>query len=116
MTDESLSQLSFGVFTLNDDLAARSFDDADLVLTVQLEEADLEALIYAPAEDESVSIHIEHFVLDAQKQQFKSRELQDAQVQLVINHGPLINAVVEFSDDGVMFVSPPMELIAEQPE
>ncbi|WP_462164702.1 hypothetical protein [Pseudoalteromonas xiamenensis] len=110
MNEENKIVLNFGLFELNDTLATRDMNAADLELTVVLADDAIEALSQEPTEEESVSIHVEQFNVEAVNSAFAQTIEGDLDVQLLLNHGPVLSAVVEVPT-GKLFVSPPMELL-----
>ncbi|NOU52902.1 hypothetical protein HG263_20575 [Pseudoalteromonas sp. JBTF-M23] len=102
--------LSLPLFLLNDELEQRDVANPDLVLEVILDETLLAHLCQNPKADENISINIEQYQLKAELAQYENALNEAHQAQLLLNHGPVLSAVVSFENEQV-FISPPMEMM-----
>ncbi|MFC3033499.1 hypothetical protein ACFOEE_13305 [Pseudoalteromonas fenneropenaei] len=104
------SHLQLPLFKLDGNLASRPPEQPDLELSTPLDANLLALLCQNPSSEESVSIPLERFSLQALGEDYKSLDVSLAVAELVLNHGPVLNAVVSF-DDELLFVSPPLEMM-----
>lgn len=115
MTEQTNTILTFGLFALNDELSARDPEQPDFELHVVIDEEVMESLSQLPSEEESISVAIERYSLDRQESHAVTYDETEVDVQLILNHGPVLSAVVDLGDERI-YVSPLMELIADDEE
>ncbi|CAM4264951.1 hypothetical protein [Pseudoalteromonas byunsanensis] len=102
--------LSLPLFLLNDQLEQRDMAYPDLILEVLLDETLLANLCQNPKAEENISINLAVYQLHAQQAEFESVLNVEHQAQLLLNHGPVLSAVLSLENEQV-FISPPMEMM-----
>ncbi|RJE76115.1 hypothetical protein BGP78_13965 [Pseudoalteromonas sp. MSK9-3] len=102
--------LSLPLFLLNDEIESRDIEAPDVVLNVVLDEALLANLCQNPNTEQSVSITLEQYQLEVLTPAFSGLLESSHQAQLLLNHGPVLSAVLS-NDAEQMFISPPMEMM-----
>ncbi|MCF6437661.1 hypothetical protein [Pseudoalteromonas sp. MMG022] len=102
--------LSLPLFLLNDQLEQRDMASPDLIMEVVLDETLLANLCQNPKAEENMSINLEDYQLHAQQAEFEALLNAQHQAQLLLNHGPVLSAVLSLDNDQV-FISPPMEMM-----
>ena len=98
------------LFLLNDMIEQRDVECPDLTLQVQLDETLLAHLCQNPNAQESISINLEQYTLNAEMADFSEAVERAHQAQLILNHGPVLSAVISLEND-LVFISPPMEMM-----
>lgn len=102
--------LSLPLFLLNDEIESRDIESPDVVLNVVLDETLLANLCQNPSTEQSVSITLEQYQLEVLTSAFSGLLESSHQAQLLLNHGPVLSAVLS-NDAEQMFISPPMEMM-----
>ncbi|MBQ4851660.1 hypothetical protein [Pseudoalteromonas sp. MMG012] len=102
--------LTLPLFLLNDEIETRNIDMPDLVLNVTLDETLLANLCQNPRADESVSITLDTYDLEVRDVTFSALATGSHQAQLLLNHGPVLSAVLSDESEQV-FISPPVEMM-----
>ncbi|AZZ99831.1 hypothetical protein [Pseudoalteromonas sp. R3] len=102
--------LNLPLFRLDDNLAERDMEQPDLTLEVILDANLLANLCQNPAPEQSVSIPLESYQISNIEQQVAEVLSHGHQAQLLLNHGPVLSAVLS-CESQAMFVSPPMEMM-----
>ncbi|KAF7772424.1 hypothetical protein PCIT_a2489 [Pseudoalteromonas citrea] len=102
--------LSLPLFLLNDEIESRDIEAPDLVLNVVLDETLLANLCQNPSAEESVSITLDNYQLEVVDSTFSKLLEQSHQAQLLLNHGPVLSAVLSDETEQV-FISPPIEMM-----
>lgn len=104
------TRLSLPLFLLNEEIENRDIESPDLLLSVVLDETLLANLCQNPSVDERVSINLDEYTLDVKNDDFSQILSQHHQAQLLLNHGPILSAVLSNEAEHV-FISPPMEMM-----
>ncbi|CAH9065538.1 hypothetical protein PSECIP111951_03385 [Pseudoalteromonas holothuriae] len=102
--------LNLPLFLLNDQIEQRDIKSPDLTLEVILDETLLAHLCQNPSADENISINLQSYQLKAEQVVYDNIPGGENQAQLLLNHGPILSAVVSVDDEHV-FISPPIEMM-----
>ncbi|ASD65743.1 MULTISPECIES: hypothetical protein [Pseudoalteromonas] len=102
--------LSLPLFLLDDNIENRDIDSPDAEVSVMLSENLLAHLCQNPKEDENISLHIDDYALNNISTTVTELIGAEHQLQLLINRGPILSAVLSTSSDA-LFVSPPVEMM-----
>ncbi|BBN80133.1 hypothetical protein PA25_01180 [Pseudoalteromonas sp. A25] len=98
------------LFLLNDTIEQRDIEHPDLTLEVTLDETLLANLCQNPSIEENISINLAQYSLSAHETEYETAISSAHQAQLILNHGPVLSAVVSLESE-LVFISPPMEMM-----
>ncbi|KID55390.1 hypothetical protein JF50_21310 [Pseudoalteromonas luteoviolacea] len=103
--------LTLPLFQLNEQLESRDIDSPDMQLSVNLTADLLANLCQNPAPEQNMSIPIEHYELTDIESSYTAVLSEGHQVQLILNHGPVLSAVLSPVSEDMLFVSPPVDMM-----
>ncbi|KZN43546.1 hypothetical protein [Pseudoalteromonas luteoviolacea] len=99
------------LFLLNDDIESRDIESPDMQLSVNLTADLLANLCQNPAPEQSISIPLESYELKDIEASYTVLMANGHQAQLLLNHGPVLSAVLSPADAEALFVSPPVDMM-----
>ncbi|WP_419149587.1 hypothetical protein [Pseudoalteromonas 'SMAR'] len=102
--------LSLPLFQLDDNIESRDMDAPDAEVAVLLSENLLANLCQNPEQEQSISFPIDDYELSNIANEVSELLCHGHQLQLILNRGPVLSAVLN-TDNGALFVSPPMEMM-----
>ena len=102
MFNSESSSLSLPLFLLDDNIEQRDIDSPDFTIEIILDKTLLANLCQNPSVDENISINLEQYSLIEESD-------TEHQAQLILNHGPVLSAVVTIGEQ--LFISPPMDMM-----
>ncbi|OCQ18337.1 hypothetical protein A7985_23695 [Pseudoalteromonas luteoviolacea] len=99
------------LFLLSDDLESRDIERPDMQLSVNLTAELLANLCQNPAPEQSISIPLERYELKDIEASYTDLLASGHHAQLLLNHGPVLSAVLSPSGAEALFVSPPVDMM-----
>ncbi|KZN58521.1 hypothetical protein N482_22180 [Pseudoalteromonas luteoviolacea NCIMB 1942] len=103
--------LTLPLFLLDDELESRDIDSPDMQISVNLTADLLANLCQNPAPEQSISIPLESYELQDIEASYTVLMASGHQAQLLLNHGPVLSAVLSPADADALFVSPPIDMM-----
>ncbi|WP_063381753.1 hypothetical protein [Pseudoalteromonas luteoviolacea] len=103
--------LTLPLFLLDDELECRDIDSPDMQISVNLTADLLANLCQNPVPEQSISIPLESYELQDIEASYTVLMANGHHAQLLLNHGPVLSAVLSPADAEVLFVSPPVDMM-----
>ncbi|MBQ4839929.1 hypothetical protein [Pseudoalteromonas luteoviolacea] len=103
--------LTLPLFQLNEQLETRDIESPDMQLSVNLTADLLANLCQNPAPEQNMSIPLEAYELTDIEASVATVLSEGHQAQLILNHGPVLSAVLSPLGEDVLFVSPPVDMM-----
>ncbi|KZN50431.1 hypothetical protein [Pseudoalteromonas luteoviolacea] len=103
--------LTLPLFQLNEQLENRDIESPDMQLSVNLTSDLLANLCQNPAPEQSMSIPLEDYAVTDIEASFTAALNDGHQAQLILNHGPVLSAVLSPVGEEMLFVSPPVDMM-----